>query len=238
MRRADRLFQIIQFLRTRRVTTAFWLAERLEVSERTIYRDIKDLMLSGVNIEGEAGVGYVVRRGFDLPPLMFSKEEISALTLGARLVESWTDASLATAAQSALSKIETALPDDLKASLDNTLLFSPFTRITPEISTTMAEIRFAADNRRKVSLQYSRADGRASDRIIWPLGLFFWGSVWTIGAWCELRNTFRIFRLDRINSLCMLDDNYPQEKGRTLQDLIDDQKRHDENNVCEKFPRV
>ena len=227
MRRADRLFQIIQFLRTRRVTTASWLAERLEVSERTIYRDIKDLILSGVNIEGEAGVGYVVRRGFDLPPLMFSEDEISALTLGARIVESWADASLATAAQSALSKIETVLPDDLKSSLGNTLLFSPLTRLTPEISTTMAEIRFAADNRRKVSLQYSTATGKSSERIIWPLGLFFWGSVWTIGAWCELRNDFRIFRLDRVDTLCVLDEEYPLEKGKSLQDLIDNQKRHD-----------
>ena len=227
MRRADRLFQIIQFLRTRRVTTASWLAERLEVSERTIYRDIKDLILSGVNIEGEAGVGYVVRRGFDLPPLMFSEDEISALTLGARIVESWADASLATAAQSALSKIETVLPDDLKSSLGNTLLFSPLTRLTPEISTTMAEIRFAADNRRKVSLQYSTATGESSERIIWPLGLFFWGSVWTIGAWCELRNDFRVFRLDRVDTLCVLDEEYPLEKGKTLQDLIDNQKRHD-----------
>ncbi len=226
MRRADRLFQIIQFLRTRRVTTAHWLAERLEVSERTIYRDIKDLILSGVNIEGEAGIGYVVRKGFDLPPLMFSEDEITALTLGARLVESWADTSLATAAQSALSKIETVLPDDLKSSLSNTLLFSPFTRISPEISTTMAEIRFAADMRRKVSLQYSDVNGNSSERIIWPLGMFFWGSVWTIGAWCELRNNFRIFRLDRINSLCVLDENYPQEKGKSLQDLIEDHKRH------------
>jgi len=226
MRRADRLFQIIQFLRTRRVTTALWLAERLEVSERTIYRDIKDLMLSGVNIEGEAGIGYVVRKGFDLPPLMFSEDEITALTLGARLVESWADASLATAAQSALSKIETVLPDDLKNSLGDTLLFSPFTRITPEISTTMAEIRFAADKRRKVSLQYSDAQGDFSERIIWPLGMFFWGSVWTIGAWCELRNNFRVFRLDRIDSLCVLDENYPQQEGRSLQDLIKDYKRH------------
>lgn len=226
MRRGDRLFQIIQFLRTRRVTTAHWLAERLEVSERTIYRDIKDLILSGVNIEGEAGVGYVVRKGFDLPPLMFNEEEITALTLGARLVESWADASLATSAQSALSKIETVLPDELKNNLGNTLLFSPFTRITPEVSTTMAEIRLAADSRRKVSLQYSRADGQTSERIIWPLGMFFWGAVWTIGAWCELRQGFRIFRLDRIESLCVLDENYPQEKGKSLQDLIDEQMRH------------
>ena len=224
MRRADRLFQIIQFLRTRRVTTAQWLAERLEVSERTIYRDIKDLILSGVNIEGEAGIGYVVRKGFDLPPLMFSEDEITALTLGARLVESWADASIATAAQSALSKIETVLPDDIKSSLGNTLLFSPFTRITPEISTTMAEVRFAADKRRKISLQYNDAKRNSSDRIIWPLGMFFWGSVWTIGAWCELRDDFRVFRLDRIKSLCVLDENYPQEKGKSLQNLIESHK--------------
>ena len=224
MRRADRLFQIIQFLRTRRVTTAHWLSERLEVSERTIYRDIKDLMLSGVNIEGEAGIGYVVRQGFDLPPLMFSEEEIKALTLGARIVESWADTSLATAAQSALSKIETALPVHLKESLSNTLLFSPLSRISPEISTTMAEIRYATDNHRKVSLQYSRADGQASERIIWPLGLFFWGSTWTIGAWCEMRNDFRVFRLDRIKSMVVLDENYPQEKDKSLQALIDNEK--------------
>jgi len=225
VRRADRLFQIIQFLRTRRVTTAQWLAERLEVSERTIYRDIKDLILSGVNIEGEAGIGYVVRKGFDLPPLMFSKEEITALTLGARLVESWADASLATAAQSALSKIETVLPDDLKSSLGSTLLFSPFTRITPEISTTMAEVRFAADNHRKVMLQYSDVKGESSERTIWPLGMFFWGSVWTIGAWCELRQEFRVFRLDRIQVLKVLADSYPHEKGKTLEDMIEHEKK-------------
>ena len=224
MRRADRLFQIIQFLRTRRVTTALWLSERLEVSERTIYRDIKDLILSGVNIEGEAGIGYVVRSGFDLPPLMFSEEEIKALTLGARIVESWADRSLATAAQSALSKIETALPDHLKESLGNTLLFSPLSRITPEISTTMAEIRYATDNNRKVSLQYRRADKQSSERIIWPLGLFFWGATWTIGAWCEMRKDFRVFRLDRIKSMVVLDENYPQEKDKNLQALIDHEK--------------
>ena len=226
MRRADRLFQIIQFLRTRRVTTALWLSERLEVSERTIYRDIKDLIISGVNIEGEAGIGYVVRRGFDLPPIMFSEEEIKALTLGARIVESWADTSLSTAAQSALSKIQTVLPKELKESLDNTLLFSPLTRISPEISTTMAEIRYAADHSRKVSLEYGRADGQRSERIIWPLGLFFWGSVWTIGAWCEKRDDFRIFRLDRINGLVVLDENYPKEKGKDLKALIENQQCH------------
>jgi len=226
MRRADRLFQIIQFLRTRRVTTAKWLAERLEVSERTIYRDIKDLIISGVNIEGEAGVGYVVRRGFDLPPLMFSKEEISALTLGARIVESWADPALATAAQSVLSKIETVLPDNLRNSLDQTRLFAPLTQIRPDVASTMAEVRLATDNNKKLQLDYKRADGQHSQRIIWPLGLFFWGSVWTIGAWCELRQAFRVFRLDRISTLHALDETYPEIKGRTLHDLIEYEKKN------------
>jgi len=225
MRRADRLFQIIQFLRTRRVTTALWLAERLEVSERTIYRDIKDLVLSGVNIEGEAGVGYVVRRGFDLPPLMFSKEEISALTLGARIVESWADPALATAAQSALSKIETVLPDDLKDSTGQTRLFAPMTQIRPDVASKMAQVRVATDNRKKLQLDYSDAKQQVTQRVIWPLGLFFWGSVWTIGAWCELRQSFRIFRLDRIIELTVLDENFLHEKGKTLEDLIDHERR-------------
>ncbi|MEB8431254.1 YafY family protein [Cocleimonas sp. KMM 6892] len=225
MRRADRLFQIVQFLRTRRVTTAAWLAERLEVSERTIYRDIKDLMLSGVNIEGEAGIGYVVRRGFDLPPLMFTKEEISALTLGARLVDSWADPELATAAQSVLSKIETVLPADLKSSLDETKMFSPYMRIHPKVASMMTQVRKAADNRFKLNMQYTRADGKASERTIWPLGLFFWGSIWTIGAWCELRQEFRVFRLDRIQVLRVLTDSYPHEKGKTLEDMIEHEKK-------------
>ncbi len=225
MRRADRLFQIIQFLRTRRVTTASWLADRLEVSERTIYRDIKDLMTTGVNIEGEAGIGYVVRKGFELPPLMFSEEEIKALTLGARIVESWSDKSLATAAQSALSKIETVLPKDKRKDLNNTLLFSPLMRISPTVSNIMANMRLATDNQKKVRLHYKRKDGQASERTIWPLGLFFWGAVWTIGAWCEKRNSFRVFRLDRIVSLVILDSHYPQEKGKTLNDLIDEENK-------------
>ena len=224
MRRADRLFQIIQFLRTRRVTTAAWLAERLEVSERTVYRDIKDLITSGVNIEGEAGVGYVVRRGFDLPPLMFNKEEISALALGVSIVESWADPALATAAKSVLSKIETVLPDDMKDEFEQPRMFSLFSHMSPELSERMATIRIAADTRNKIQLDYARADGQSSDRIIWPLGLFFWGSLWTIGAWCELRQAFRIFRLDRIKQLTLLEKTFPAEKGRTLQDLIEYEK--------------
>jgi len=224
MRRADRLFQIVQFLRTRRVTTAAWLAERLEISERTVYRDIKDLITSGVNIEGEAGVGYVVRRGFDLPPLMFTKEEISALALGASIVESWADPALATAAKSVLSKIETVLPDNMKSSISERRLFAPLSQIPVELASRMASIRNAADDQKKIKMDYSDAHDKASERTVWPLGLFFWGGLWTIGAWCELRQAFRIFRLDRIQTLTVLEDDFPAEKGKTLHDLIEHEK--------------
>jgi len=225
VRRADRLFQIVQFLRSRRVTTARWLAEVLEVSERTIYRDIQDLMASNVPIEGEAGIGYVIRRGYDLPPLMFTREEMTALTLGARIVNSWADPALAMAAQSVLSKVETVLPDSLKGELDQTRLFSPLVRIPTQVAAFMGELRSAADCRNKVVITYTRADGVDSNRIIWPLGLFFWGTTWTLGAWCEMRQAFRNFRLDRIETLQTCDEQYPDEPGRRLKDMITCEKK-------------
>ncbi len=220
MRRADRLFQIVQFLRSRRVTTARWFSEVLEVSERTIYRDIQDLMASNVPIEGEAGIGYVIRRGYDLPPLMFTEEEISALMLGARILNSWADPGLAKAAQSVLSKVETVLPETLKGKLDQTRLFSPLVQVSAAVASFMGELRGAIDQNLKVELTYIRADGEESERVIWPLGLFFWGTVWTLGAWCELRQTFRNFRLDRIQAMLVLEGHYPVEPGRTLEDMI------------------
>ena len=220
MRRADRLFQIVQFLRSRRVTTARWLAKQLEVSERTIYRDIRDLMASGVPIDGEAGIGYAIRKGFDLPPLMFSHDELHALALGARIVESWADPALANAARSLLSKIDTVLPEHLKGGIEAAQLFSPMVRIQAEVATAMTLLRGAIDERHKVRLAYRRADGEASQRVVWPLGLFFWGHVWTLGAWCELRKAFRSFRLDRIATLTRLDARYTTAKGRTLDDFI------------------
>lgn len=220
MRRADRLFQIVQFLRSRRVTTAHWLSEVLEVSERTIYRDIQDLMSSSVPIDGEAGVGYVIRRGYDLPPLMFTREELAALTLGARIVNSWADPALAKAAESVLSKVETALPDTLKGVLDQTHLYSPMERLSVAVASIMGDLRSAIDGHKKVHISYTRADGTASKRTLWPLGLFFWGNVWTLGAWCEFREAFRNFRLDRIGELKVETVKYPDQKGRMLADMI------------------
>lgn len=198
------------------------LAEKLEVSERTIYRDISDLMVSGVPVEGEAGVGYVLRRGFDLPPLMFTEQELAALTLGAQIVKSWADPALASAADNILSKVEVVLPDALKEKLNNSTLFSPMVRLSPEVAHTLALLREATESRHKICFDYTRIDNAQSSRTVWPLGLFFWGSVWTLGAWCELRKSFRNFRVDRINGLVVNGEQFEHTQGRTLSDFIAD----------------
>ena len=220
MRRADRLFQIIQLLRRRNVATAGWLAGELEVSERTVYRDIRDLMMSGVPIEGEAGVGYVLRRGFDLPPLMFTDAEIEAMVLGARVVTSWGDAALARAAGDALARVESVLPDRLKARLIGTPLFAPGFHVPPRVAASLTELRGAIDARRKVRLAYRGPDGAATERTVRPLGLFFWGTTWSLTGWCELRTDFRNFRLDRIERMDALPERFHDEAGRTLDDYF------------------
>jgi len=231
MRRADRLFEIIQWLRSRRVTTAQWLAQRLEVSERTIYRDIRDLMGSGVPIEGEAGIGYALRKGFDLPPLMFNREELAALSLGARIVRSWADPQLADAAERVLSKIEVVLPDELKDKIENTSLYSPMVRLDPAVAEVLAQLRLSIDQQIKVSFDYRREDGAASHRTVWPLGLFFWGTVWTLGSWCELRNSLRNFRLDRMSAVQQSGSHYPLIEGRMFKDMMSKMCEHEEEET-------
>ena len=220
MRRADRLFQIIQLLRRRTVVTAAVLAEELEVSQRTVYRDIRDLTLSGVPIEGEAGVGYTLRRGFDLPPLMFTESEIEAMVLGARIVTSWGDPALGKAAHEALARVEAVLPDRLRARLIDAPLYAPGFHVPTRVLDQLAEVRQAVDARRKLRLDYRRADGERSDRVIRPVGLFFWGSTWSVAGWCELRQDFRDFRLDRIQGLDILTETFAREPGRDLQAYV------------------
>ncbi len=222
MRRADRLFQIVQILRQRgrRAVTAATLAEALEVSERTVYRDIRDLVLSGVPIDGEAGVGYAMAPGYDLPPLMFTHEEIEALVLGARIVRSWSDPALAKAAQDALGKIEVALPDQLRARVSDAMLFAPKLPASDRAAVQLSTLRRAIHDNHKVRVGYSDRNGAATSRTLWPLGLFFWGSTWTLGAWCELRQGFRNFRLDRIERLVVLDEVFRAEAGQTLEDYL------------------
>lgn len=220
MRRADRLFQIVLLLRRRRLTTAAQIAERLEVSERTVYRDIRDLSLSGVPVLGEAGVGYRLGRDFDLPPMMFSVDEIQALVLGARMVESWGDEELRRAARDVLTKVEAVLPPSKRRRVQDTALFSRSSRVSPEVRANVGTLRKAIDERTKVHLDYADATGTPSGRVVCPLGLYFWGSVWTLGAWCELRQDFRNFRLDRIEEASSLNETFEDKSPTTLEDFI------------------
>jgi predicted DNA-binding transcriptional regulator YafY len=219
MRRADRLFQIVQLLRRRRVLTARELAAEMEVSERTIYRDVRDLSRSGVPIEGEAGIGYLLR-DYDLPPLMFSREEVEALVLGARIVESWTDEQLARSARSALAKLEDSLPSRLSGSVAGTALYAPREHQTVPIEIDFAALRCAIRERSKIRFSYSDVKGSRTRRSAWPLGLAFYGPVWVLAAWCELRSAFRTFRPDRMLELAVLDERFEQEEGRTMEDYV------------------
>jgi predicted DNA-binding transcriptional regulator YafY len=220
MRRADRLFRIVQRLRRRGVVTARALAESLEVSERTIYRDVRDLILSGVPVQGEAGVGYALPAGFDLPPLMFTEEEIEALVLGARMVESWTDPALAEAARAALTKIDNVLPARLRERIPDARLFAPGFHVRQAMTDNLGPLRSAIAARKKVHFAYQDASAAATERTVQPLGLFYWGAKWSLGAWCELRDGFRDFRVDRMSRLAVLPEAFPPIAGRTLADFF------------------
>ncbi len=222
MRKAERLFQLLTLLRSRRqVITAQELAARLEVSERTIYRDMQALSLSGMPIESEAGVGYRLRPGFSIPPLMFDEDELEALLLGVRMVQGWSDETLGQAANSALDKIRAVLPERLHqhhTQQPEWLLVPDFHR---ENRTQHSDqIRQAIKSRQILSIKYQRQDNAFSDRSIWPLGLVYWGQTWTLVAWCELRNDYRMFRLDRIQGLTVSDKIYPEDPQRSLQHYL------------------
>ncbi len=220
MRRADRLFRLVQLLRSGRLWTAARLAEAMEVSERTIYRDIADLAASGVPVEGEAGVGYVMRAGFDMPPLMLTEAEITAMALGARMVVAWGGPDMADAARDALSKIEAVVPhpEELGAAL--TRLAAPRVGRAVDGRDRLDLLDRQAREGRVTVLDYVDADGGATRRRVWPLGLWFWGRVWTLVAWCELRNDFRMFRLDRIAEMEALEDRFERRADRTLKACI------------------
>ncbi len=219
MRRADRLFRLVQLLRARRFATARFLAEALEVSERTVYRDVRDLSLSGVPIEGEAGVGYALRRDFDLPPLMFDYEEIEALTAGARMVQAWSSPKLARAAQAALDKIAAALPTEKRIAMERTRLYAPTFHIDPQLGRVMDTMREAIVESKRLAFGYKDEAERESQRSVRPLGLYFWGQRWTLAAWCETREDFRNFRLDRATGVTV-GSRFPDESGKRLDDFL------------------
>jgi predicted DNA-binding transcriptional regulator YafY len=221
VRRADRLFRIVQRLRRRGVTTARALAEDLGISERTVYRDVRDLVLSGVPVLGEAGVGYALPRGYDLPPLMFNEEEIEALVLGARVVQSWADPQLRAAAGDVLAKVEAVLPAPLRERLSEAQLFSPGLRVPRAVAAELGRLRTALREKRKIRFRYVDKGGAESLRTIWPLGLFFWGKAWSVGGWCELRQDFRNFLAERVSTLELLEERFQDVPGRTLRDLFE-----------------
>ncbi len=220
MRPADRLFQIVLLLGRGRVLTARILAERLEVSERTIYRDIQDLVASGVPIAGEAGVGYVLRRGYQVPPLMFNEEELQALVFGADVAKSWGDSEMARAADSILAKIDAVLPERLRPALDTHRLVVPDTHMTERSSQMLGDVRDGINRGMRLFLDYQDATEQSTERIVWPLTLLYWGKSWTLGAWCELRQAFRSFRIDRIQTLNVLNSSFPDEPGKRLEDYL------------------
>jgi len=219
MRRADRLFQIIQILRRGRLTTARALAEELEVSAGTVYRAIAGLIGSGVPIEGAAGAGYLLRDGYDLPPLMFSQNELEALVLGARIVASWAHAELGRAAHDVLAKVETVLPPPLRSRLSKMPLLAPGDHAEAPRNVDLAALRRMIREQRKVDLDYRDRNDQVSRRRVWPLGLFFYGPVWLLAAWCELRQDFRMFRVDRMAEAGWLDLRFNPTPGRTLDDF-------------------
>ena len=220
MRRADRLFRIVQLLRGRRLTTAQQLATWLNVSPRTIYRDVRDLSLTGTPIEGEAGVGYRLRGSMDLPPLMFEHDEIEALVVGARMVQAWSSQRMAASAAAAFSKIAAALPSERRITVERTHAYAPQFHIPVQLGERFELARGAIKSRVKLAFAYAREDKTMSARKVRPLSLFFWGDGWTLGAWCELRNDFRNFRLDRMVRLRVTEEAIEDVAGTRLADYL------------------
>lgn len=220
MRRADRLFQIVQLIRGRRLSTAAFLARRLEVSERTVYRDVADLQRQGVPIEGEAGVGYRLGRGFELPPLMFTPDEAAALVAASRLAQGGLDPLLATSLEGALGKVLSVLPAGARAAAEALPLYAPVPRIDDSTREKLQQLREAVATRHTLRIDYRDEQDQPSQRPVRPLGCFYWGKVWTLVAWCELRNDFRSFRIDRIQALAIMGARFGSEKGRTLADFL------------------
>lgn len=219
MRRSDRLFDIIQRLRTAsKPTTAAALAEELEVTQRTVYRDIATLQARRVPIEGAAGVGYVLRKGFDLPPLMFTIDEVEAIAVGARLVKRLKDPKLQEAANAVLTKVSVVVPERLRPHIaDAPVYVSPGT--TPEAQgADLAEIRAAIRDSAKLYIAYADENGRRTNRVIWPIAMAYYVDVTLVGAWCELRSDYRNFRVERILSSKVLDEHFDQEGGRLFRE--------------------
>ncbi len=220
MRRADRLFRIVSLLRSGRLMTGAQLAERLQISQRTLYRDIADLQANGTPILGETGVGYTLRRDEHIPPLHFTPDELTALVLGARMAGAWGSDLTATAANDALVKIEAALPEDHRNRVDRVLLFAPGFSHPAKTRKLLDRLHKACTGQHVTTFAYTDEQARETNRNVHPLGLFFWGNRWTLIAWCLTRDAFRHFRLDRMRDLDVTTATFPLRRGQTLHDFI------------------
>ncbi len=214
MRRADRLFQIIQILRrSARPVTSARLAAELEVTVRTVYRDMADLIAQRVPVRGEAGVGYVLDRDYDMPPLMLSADELEAAVLGAQWVADRGDPALASAARDLLAKVRSVVPDHLRPFVAEPSVGAAPPLTVPVDGLDMARLRTAIRGGRKVRIRYRDEAGRVSERIVWPVIVGYADTVRLLAAWCEGRQAFRHFRTDRIKAAAFLDDRYERRPG-------------------------
>lgn len=214
MRRADRLFQIIQILRrSSRPITAQDIAEELEVSPRTVYRDVADLIGQRVPIRGEAGFGYILDDAFDMPPLMLTSDEIEAAVLGAQWVAGRGDPVLAAAARDLIAKITSVVPERLRPFIADPSIGTPPRSTAAPDAIDLGIARTWIREGRKIRIDYRDERGQVSDRVIWPVIVGFFDQARVIAAWCELRQDFRSFRTDRVVSAQFLDERYPARPG-------------------------
>ncbi|MEP0941354.1 MAG: YafY family protein [Rhizobiaceae bacterium] len=217
MRRADRLLQIIQILRRANgPVAAARMAEELEVSLRTLYRDMASLESTGVPIRGEAGVGYVLEDGYDMPPLMFNASELEALMLGARMLDGRVDTSLSRAAKDAVAKIAAVVPRDLRDVLIDTPLFAPQFIEPQQLAIDPELVRRSLRREAQVAITYEDLKGAVTERTIWPVLISFFDGATVLAAWCTLRNDFRSFRLDRLIRYDVLDQRLPKPRKTLL----------------------
>ncbi|MEO9826645.1 MAG: YafY family protein [Paracoccaceae bacterium] len=220
MRRTDRLFELIQLLRDGQLHRGRDLAETLEVSLRTLYRDMDTLIASGIPVEGERGLGYMMTAPITLPPLNLTLEELEALHLGLAVVTKATDPEMQKAATSLSAKIDAVLPEDRSAPASGWgFAVYPFEEAARGFM-HMAPLRAAIRSRRKVEITYKSRDETETNRTIRPLQMEYWGRVWTLTAWCEARQAFRVFRVDRIATLDVSFDSFEEEAGKTLADYF------------------
>lgn len=226
MRRADRLIKIVHFLRSRRyATTAKVIADEFGICTRTVYRDIQSLMDSGTPISGEAGVGYIVDKHYYLPPITFDTDELEAISLGISMVRQWTDDQFAAKASNAFDKIHAVLPAQLQGEIQQISTFAVPTKIEKPWTISFSGVRECIRNRKKIYIDYRDEKNQSSSRILRPLALVFFSPVWLVTAWCEKREDFRHFRLDRIRTVQYCEESFGDDKDKNLTAYLEKEKK-------------